>query len=384
LNVLDKLVQMDMVLTRQEKEDLVLDLYNQGRTYREIAEEARMSPRDIGVIVNRAADKKEMEKGKEYQDMQNIDDKKQDEPKPSLPTQAYRLFSKGKTPIEVAVTLDLGESEVTRLYKEYLNLIQLHNFYLVYEETEGEIEPFLKLYELSKAKEMGTKEVINLLEIANNDLPALENRYNRLKKEADDIEYRNANSNRILQNVESQIITSSQIVNSYNITCEEARIKIDCLRNEKVGLRKMVRQFKRNNEEYLKIKKTVEQEVTRILLEGKELLNLAFYSLMESMRMDPDKYSSIIYYNPSTIGYGNPFYEPSYIHGQQNQQYLSLDSFFDAYKTTLLDESEKLYKNLVRERVNSIIANYISKSASVPSAATVNNQFEMMNEKKGS
>jgi hypothetical protein len=37
----------------------------------------------------------------------------------------------------------------------------------------------------------------------------------------------------------------------------------------------MVRQFKRNNEEYLKIKKTVEQEVTRILLEGKELLSFA-------------------------------------------------------------------------------------------------------------
>jgi hypothetical protein len=375
-----------MVLTRQEKENLVLGLYNQGRTYREIAEEARMSPRDIGIIVNRAADKKEIEKGKEYQDIQNIDDKKQNEPKVSLSTQSYRLFSKGKAPIEVAVTLDLGESEVTRLYKEYLNLIQLHDLYLVYEETEGEIEPLLKLYELSKAKGMANKEVINLLEIANNGLPALEYRYDRLKKEADYIECRNANSNRILQNIENQITTSSQILNSYNITCEQAKIKMDCLHNEMMGLRRMVRQFKRNNEEYLKIKKTIEQEVTHILLEGKELLNLAFYSLMESMSMDPDKYSSIIYYNrtSSTIGYGNPFYEPSYIHGQQNQQYLSLDSFFDAYKTTLLDDSEKLYKALVRERVNSIIANYISKSASVQSATIVNNQFEMMNEKKSS
>ena len=44
-----------MVLTTQEKEKLVLDLYNQGKTYREIAKEARMCPRDIGVIVNKAA-----------------------------------------------------------------------------------------------------------------------------------------------------------------------------------------------------------------------------------------------------------------------------------------------------------------------------------------
>jgi DNA-binding NarL/FixJ family response regulator len=37
-----------MILTRQEKKKLVLDLYNQGKTYREIAKEARMCPRDIG------------------------------------------------------------------------------------------------------------------------------------------------------------------------------------------------------------------------------------------------------------------------------------------------------------------------------------------------
>jgi cytidylate kinase len=54
-----------MILTRQERKDLVLDLYNQGRTYREIAEEARMSPRDIGNIVNNAAMEKEMDKAKE-------------------------------------------------------------------------------------------------------------------------------------------------------------------------------------------------------------------------------------------------------------------------------------------------------------------------------
>ena len=49
-----------MVLTRQEKEKLVLDLYNQGKTYREIAKEARMCPRDIGVIVNKAVREQEL------------------------------------------------------------------------------------------------------------------------------------------------------------------------------------------------------------------------------------------------------------------------------------------------------------------------------------
>jgi hypothetical protein len=375
-----------MILTRHEKKKLVLELYNQGKTYREIAKEARMCPRDIGVIVNSEVKEQELkteqENDNENQGTNNTTEKKLEEQDLSLSTRAYKLFSKGKVPLEAAIALNLGEVEVTRYYKEYLKLKQLHGLYSAYEELEGEIEPFLKLYELSKAEDMGTREVVNLLEITNNDLPALENRYTRLKNEADLIEYTIANSNRNLHSIESQIITSSQILESNNIAREQLRKEIDCLRNEKMGQRKMVRQFKRNNEEYLKIKKTVEQEVNRFLLEGKELLSFALYSLMESMRRDPDKYSSIIYYNSasSTTSYGDAFYKRSDAYGQQNQQYLSSDSYFDAYKITLLNDTEKLYKALVRERINNIIANYTAKSASVPSTATVNNQFERMNE----
>jgi hypothetical protein len=345
-----------------------------------------MCPRDIGVIVNNEVKEQELkteqENDNENQGTYNTTEKKLEEQVLSLSTRAYKLFSKGKEPLEVAVALNLGEVEVTRYYKEYLKLKQLHGLYLAYEEIEGDIEPFLKLYELSKVEDMGTKQVINLLKIANNDLPTLENRYTRLKNEGDLIEYTIANSNRNLHSIESQIITSSQILDSNNIAREQLKKEIDCLRNEKMGLRKMVRQYKRNNEEYLKIKKTIEQEVNRFLLEGKELLSFALYSLMESMRRDPDKYSSIIYYSSasSTTSYGDAFYKRSDVYGQQNQPYPSSDSFFDAYKITLLNDTEKLYKALVRERINNIIANYTAKSASVPSTATVNNQFERMNE----
>ena len=47
------------ILTRQEKERLVLDLYNQGKTYREISKEARISPRDIGVILNKIIERED-------------------------------------------------------------------------------------------------------------------------------------------------------------------------------------------------------------------------------------------------------------------------------------------------------------------------------------
>jgi DNA-binding NarL/FixJ family response regulator len=40
-----------MVLTNKQREKLVLDLYNEGKTIKEIAKEAKMSFRDIGVIL---------------------------------------------------------------------------------------------------------------------------------------------------------------------------------------------------------------------------------------------------------------------------------------------------------------------------------------------
>jgi transposase len=46
------------ILTRQERETLVIELYNQGKTYREISKEARISPSDIGFILNKVFEEK--------------------------------------------------------------------------------------------------------------------------------------------------------------------------------------------------------------------------------------------------------------------------------------------------------------------------------------
>ena len=51
------------ILTRQERERLVVELYNQGKTYREISKEARISPRDIRIILNKAFEEKTEEQG---------------------------------------------------------------------------------------------------------------------------------------------------------------------------------------------------------------------------------------------------------------------------------------------------------------------------------
>src|SRR5215216_6057229 len=88
------------ILTRQERERLVLDLYyNQGKTYREISKEARISPRYIGVILNKAVEQKMIEGLKEQDNINSKKNQNQEQNSDlSLSAKAYKLFSERKTP----------------------------------------------------------------------------------------------------------------------------------------------------------------------------------------------------------------------------------------------------------------------------------------------
>ncbi|MGH9974357.1 MAG: hypothetical protein ACRD8Z_00760, partial [Nitrososphaeraceae archaeon] len=89
-------------LNRQETEDLIIDLYyNQKKTFREIQKIVRKSPRDIRLCL----DKIEPERASL-----------------SPSSRAYQMFVEGKTPIEVAIALNLREREANEYYREYWNL----------------------------------------------------------------------------------------------------------------------------------------------------------------------------------------------------------------------------------------------------------------------
>ena len=200
------------ILTRQERERLVLELYNQGKTYREISKEARISPRDIGVILNKVIGERRQKDLKKNNDNKIIFPmlrtiKKQ---QLSLSSQAYKLFSDRKTPLEVAIELNLRESEATKFCREYWRLKQLYNLNMVYEEIKDDIASFLKLYKLAKAKRMGVQKVIDLLAIANNDLPSIEERFKTLRNDVSILQSQKHTCKRNLYHLNNQIATTSR------------------------------------------------------------------------------------------------------------------------------------------------------------------------------
>src|SRR5215216_7767804 len=285
------------ILTRQERERLVLELYyNQGKTYREIAKAARISPRDIGIILNKVIEEK-VEGSKEEQGNINSKNHNQENKQHlSISAQAYKLFSDRKTPLEVAIALNLGESEATKFYKEYWKLKQLHDLNMVYEETKGDIDPFLKLYRSSRAKGMGVQQVVNLLEIANNDLPSIEERLKTLRNDISMLQFQKRIDERNLYQLNNQIASTTKLLTSFRISCIRERREIEDLHNEKARLEAIVTGFKSSNEEYLnRIKQAAYEEVRSVLNGSKLILKFATLSVIESLRRNSELCNFVLY-----------------------------------------------------------------------------------------
>ena len=161
----------------EERRKRVIDLYfNQHKSYAEIAQIEKISPRDIHAII-----KEEQARRQKHKDQQQQGE---------VSSKAYKLFSEKKSPVEVAIILNLRETEVTKLYRGYWKLRGLDILYLIYKETNGKIWPLWKLYQqLVKKKGMTIEQVLNVVDIAIHKLPHMENLYNQVRDEVDKLQY---------------------------------------------------------------------------------------------------------------------------------------------------------------------------------------------------
>jgi hypothetical protein len=165
-----------MFLSRKEKERLVIDLYyNQGKTFRDIAKEVRMSFSDISFIIKKKEAEEEEEKNNTNKDKNQ---------QLSLFAKAYKLYSKGKSPVQVAIDLNISESQATQFYREYWNLLGLYWLKCLYEKTNGKIWPLWELYqELIEKRNMNMEQVGDVVDTAIDRLPYMETLYEQAKDE---------------------------------------------------------------------------------------------------------------------------------------------------------------------------------------------------------
>ena len=151
-------------MSRVEKEEYVIRLYKENRSTREIAKPMHMSFPDIGAITKKV----KLEVGGERGPLEEDDDIKSK----SKTTQAIKLFSELKTPVEVAIALDLPADQVQAIYLGYWKLDGMYRLAQIYEEAKYDLYSLLRLHKIVKGLGMNEHDINNVLELA---------RYNRLQ-----------------------------------------------------------------------------------------------------------------------------------------------------------------------------------------------------------
>jgi hypothetical protein len=340
-------------LTNQRKKS-VIDLYfNQHKTYPEIVQIERISPRDIRAILKE--EQARLQKNKDQE----------------LSSKAYKLFSEGKTPVQVAIILNLREPEVTKLFREYLKLQGPYKLNLIHDEIgEDNLEDFVEFYNRAKERGMGRMHTVKALAIADKELPYCEEKCELLKIENNDLESKKQRSNNELHNLNDEIASSKELLKSYTSSCERKRQESESLNNEISRLETLVIRFKSNNEEYLKIKRTVEDMWNNVLIDGKVLLHKAIFSIIETLRNENNTTKnhpliSFLAKETITVSHYRDYKYASSISTSSSGEH-KLAQYIEDYKDTILEEAIKLYNRMIKDLTDTVIDNTAFKMMSSP------------------
>ena len=320
----------------EDRRKRVIDLYfNQHKTYAEIAEIEKMSPRDIHAII-----KEEIARRQKHKDQE-------------LSAEAYKLFSEGKTTVHVATMLNLPVSKVIKLYIEYWKLRRLDKLYTIYKETNGKLWPFLKLYkELIKKRRMSIEQVVNVVEIAIHKLPHMESLFIQAKDQAEKMQrtvQRLANDIRAL---EYKISLLDKIAFSSEQECNRTEQRVQELRDKKDRLERLIVNIL-NGEVYSKVKQVAKESVKAVLAENKELISISFVALIQTIKADPQMVKLI--HNILSANDGE----------QNKDNYNNIIKYLEFNKDSLLDLAENYYENVVEALTDNTI-----DTAAAPSSST--------------
>ena len=153
-------------MDKKEKEALVLAMLEKGESYRDIAQKAKVSPNTIKMLANRAG----------------LDEST------SISSRTFELYVQQKTPVEVAIALNLEAEKAINYYHQYFMLLGITEFTKAYLQVKDNPWPFVNLVKLAQNSGIRDGEVVELLKIANGYLPRIRLEYDRLKEEKSSVE----------------------------------------------------------------------------------------------------------------------------------------------------------------------------------------------------
>jgi hypothetical protein len=300
-----------------------------------------MSIRDISAIL-----KEEEARRQKYKHQQR---------RQEISSKAYELLSQGKKPLQVAIELNIRQSEATKYYREYWKLRGLQLLDSLYIKTNGKIWTFLKLYkELIKKRRMSIAQVVNVVETAIHKLPYMESLYGQAKDQAENMQHtiqRLASDIAVLQ---CKISILDKIAFSIEQDCRRKHQEIQELVAQKERIERLIANILNDdNEGYSKLKQIIKETVKVILSENKQVISISFAALIQTLKANPEMMKLI--YNTSIVN------DEKENKDNNNNAVKHLES----NKDKILDMAEKNYENLLDALTNDSISSTTASSNSI-------------------
>jgi transposase len=198
---------MQVILNKKEKEQLVIKLYQDGASIREIARQAHLSFGSIGKIIR------------------TINNSGDDNcSSSSKSTKALWMFKSGKKPIDVAIELDMSASEVEEIQQEFWALNQLHELGFLFNEIKYYLPLFMKLFNLLKRNKMlGDGYISKFIKYADHDLPELTNQVQLLANNVLDLEFKKRDLKNTITLWNAQLRDLGQTITQYQNAIESKK-----------------------------------------------------------------------------------------------------------------------------------------------------------------
>lgn len=146
---------MSLLLSRKEKEQLVIKLAREGKTTRQIAEIVHVSLKDIGAIIRKVTGDEGSNK-----DTETIQIGK----KQFKYGQAFQMFRENRPLTDAVIELGLNVDKALDYYFDYLRITRNGEFIHIYNELKDDFSLFLYLYRRVKEERLTRDDIKDLIE----------------------------------------------------------------------------------------------------------------------------------------------------------------------------------------------------------------------------
>jgi transposase len=247
-------------LNKHQKRALVIELYSQGKTRRQIAENVHMSFKDIADVIN------------EY----TGEDIQVNKPGKSKDAQAFELFLQGKQSVEVAIELDMPADKIEELHVQYWRLSKLDNLEILYHEAEYSLSLLLRLHNILKNKRITKdKDISDLIELANDGLPNLRDRFEVILNQITALENEKGS-------LSTEILGLRNSIHTNNETIRKQNVQLRSLTRKQSVLEIMLRNLSKD-QNYSKVTELVDQRLN----DKSSLLITALLAVFKTLKINP-------------------------------------------------------------------------------------------------